>query len=204
MKIIGLTGPSGAGKSTLCERFESLDIPCINTDEVYYILTCPPSPCLEELKEIFGDKIIAEDGSLDRKALAKLVFEGDLAKSNLAILNATTHKYVWEKTNALLTQYMNEGKKAAVIDAPALFSSKIFVDACDFIISVICDKELRVARIMERDNISREQALARINAQPDDSFFIENSDYYIDNSGSKIEMLKELDTIFEQEEIFSV
>ena len=99
---------------------------------------------------------------------------------------------------------MNEGKKAAVIDAPALFSSKIFVDACDFIISVICDKELRVSRIMERDNISREQALARINAQPDDSFFIENSDYYIDNSGSKIEMLKKLDTIFEQEEIFSI
>ena len=204
MKIIGLTGPSGAGKSTLCERFEHLDIPCINTDEVYHILTYPPSPCLEELKEIFGDKIIAEDGSLDRKSLAKLVFEGDLAKSNLATLNAITHKYVWEKTNALLTQYMNEGKKVAVIDAPALFSSKIFVDACDFIISVICDKELRVERIMERDNISREQALARINAQPDDSFFIENSDYYIDNSGSKIEMLKELDTIFEQEEIFSV
>ncbi len=204
MKIIGLTGPSGAGKSTLCERFESLGIPCINTDEVYHSLTSAPSPCLDELKEIFGDEIIAEDGSLNRRALARLVFEGERAKSNLAILNTTTHKYVWEKTNSLLTEYINNGKKAAVIDAPALFSSKIFIGACDFIISVICDKELRVERIIKRDNISREQALARINAQPDDDFFIENSDYYVNNSGSKIEMLKELDSILDQEEIFNI
>ena len=202
MKIIGLTGPSGAGKSTLCERFEELGIPCVNTDDVYHTLTMSPSACLDELKEIFGKKIINEHGSLDRKALARLVFEGEKSGTNLARLNAVTHKYVWEETNALLTNYMNQGKKAAVIDAPALFSSQIFIGACDFIISVLCDKELRMERIMQRDNISTEQALARINAQPSDEFFIENSDYYINNAGTKNEMCKQLDSILEQEEIF--
>lgn len=202
MKIIGLTGPTGAGKSTLCERFEQLGIPCVNTDDVYHILTSYPSACLDELKDRFGNTIINEDGSLNRKSLAKLVFEGDNSEKNLASLNEITHKYVWEKTNEILTQYINEGKRVAVIDAPALFSSDIFIGACDFIISVLCDKDIRLQRITARDNISTEQALARINAQPDDSFFIENSDYYINNSGNEAYMREQLDSILEQEEIF--
>ena len=130
----------------------------------------------------------ASNGALDRVALAKLVFEGEHAKSNLEILNAITHKCVWEETDKLLKEYQKQGKKAAVIDAPALFLSKIFVDSCDFIISVLCDKESRINRIIKRDNISREKAKARINAQPSDEFFIENSDYYITNHGAKEEM----------------
>ncbi len=202
MKIIGLTGPSGAGKSTLCQRFEELGIPCVNTDEVYHRITSSPSPCLDELKEKFGDTIINKNGGLDRKALAKIVFEGENSNINLVKLNATTHKYVWEETNRILTEHINHGKKAAVIDAPALFSSKIFIGACDFIISVLCDKETRVERIIARDHISKEDALARINAQPDDSFFIENSDYYITNVGTASEMNEQLASIFEQEEIY--
>ena len=201
MKIIGLTGPSGAGKSTLCEKLEELDIPCINTDEIYHSITNSPSPCLDELQKKFGNSIIASNGALDRVALAKLVFEGEHAKSNLEILNAITHKCVWEETDKLLKEYQKQGKKAAVIDAPALFSSKIFVDSCDFIISVLCDKESRINRIIKRDNISREKAKARINAQPSDEFFIENSDYYITNHGAKEEMNEKLLAILEQEDI---
>ena len=202
MRIIGLTGPSGAGKSTLCARFEKLGISCVNTDDVYHTLTASSSPCLDELKDKFGQAIINKDGSLDRKSLSKIVFEGENSDKSLALLNAITHKYVWEKTNEILTQYIHEGKKVAVIDAPALFSSDIFIGACDFIISVLCDKEIRLKRIMARDNISYEQALARINAQHSDSFFIENSDYYINNSGNEDYMCKQLDSILRQEEIF--
>lgn len=201
MKIIGLTGPTGAGKSTLCERFEKLDIPCINTDEVYHKITSSPSPCLDELQNAFGNKIINENGSLNRKALASVVFENENAESNLSILNSITHKYIWEETNAFLNKYKNMGKKAAVIDAPVLFSAKVFVDACDFIISVLCDKETRARRIVARDCISFEQAMARINAQPNDKFFINNSDYYIYNTDEIDNMKKQLDSILTKEEI---
>ena len=143
MKIIGLSGPSGAGKSTLCSHLEQMDIPCINTDDIYHSLTDAPSECLDELISNFGKGIIKEGGALDRGALAKLVFEGESAKENLDLLNKITHKYVWQRVNALLITYRDEKKVAAVIDAPALFSSQIFVSACDFIISVIADKEAR-------------------------------------------------------------
>ena len=201
MKIIGLTGPSGAGKSTLCEKFEDFGIPCINTDKLYHDITSKPSPCLDELKERFGALIINENSSLDRVALAKLVFEGENKEKNLEALNQITHKYIFAETNRILNEYLDKGKVAAVIDAPALLSSKVFIDACDFIISILCDKEIRVKRIMERDNISYEKALARINSQPSDEFFIENSDYYINNSGTTNEMNEKLLFIFEQEEI---
>ena len=84
MRIIGLTGPSGAGKSTLCEKFEELGIPCINTDDIYHEITSKPSPCLKELEKAFGSAVINENGSLDRTALARLVFEGEKAKENLS------------------------------------------------------------------------------------------------------------------------
>ncbi len=201
MKIIGLTGLSGAGKSTLCKKFEEYGIPCINTDDVYHSITSSPSPCLAEIESKFGKCVINENGSLNRTALAKLVFEGKDAKKNLASLNATTHKYVWEETNRMLSQYIRKGKKIAVIDAPALFSSKIFIGACDFIISVLCDEETRVERIVNRDGISREQALARIKAQPSEDFFIKNSDYCITNNKNPSDMTNQLLSIFEQEGI---
>ena len=201
MKVIGLTGPSGAGKSTLCSKFEDLGIPCIDTDVIYHKLVSTPSPCLDELREKFGDSIINENGSLNRPALATLVFTGENAKENLANLNSTTHKYVWDEVNTLLTKYINQGKIAAVIDAPALFSSKIFISACDIILSVLSDERSRLSRIMERDGIDREKALARISAHPSDEFFIENSDYFIINSGTREEMYEDLMSILEQEGI---
>ena len=199
MKIIGLTGPSGSGKSTLCNKFEELGIPCINTDEIYHEITSKPSDCLKEIEEKFGSSVINENGTLDRTELAKLVFEGENAEANLANLNTTTHKYVWEETNKILAKYIRKGKKAAVIDAPALFSSKIFIGACDFIISVICDEKTRIERIMARDKITYEKALARVKAQPDHKFFVDNSDYFITNAGTKNEMSEQLLVILNQE-----
>lgn len=201
MKIIGLSGPSGAGKSTICEQFEKFDIPCINTDEVYHSIIVPPSECLDMLCECFGRSILAEDGTLDRKKLSQLVFEGENSKENLDKLNKITHKYIWAEVTKFIVKYKDEKKQAVVIDAPALFSSQIFVTACDFIISVIADKDVRLERIIQRDNIDERTAKARLDSQPSDSFFIENSEYYINNSGDTESRNKRLAEILRQEGI---
>lgn len=202
MKIIGLTGPSGAGKTTVCAAFTNLGIPCIDTDSVYHDLVSSASDCVNEIREHFGESVIREDGSLDRPALAAIVFGDNASPSDISTLSHITHKYIWKRVNEILSDYMDRGVATAVVDAPALFSSSIFVGKCDLIISVISDKRLRLERIMNRDKITSEQAMARIKAQPSDEFFIKNSDFYIDNSSSISDMENQLLSILRQEEIY--
>ena len=101
MLVIGLTGPSGSGKGWISNLLSRYGIPAIDTDAVYHDLLIPPSPCLSELVENFGEGII-KDGRLNRQALASIVFS-DSAK--LKMLNEITHKYILKETDDMLQKY---------------------------------------------------------------------------------------------------
>ena len=75
MLVFGLTGPTGAGQGAVSEVFASYGIPVINADEIYHRLLIPPSQCLNELTDHFGRTILTPAGTLDRRALAAIVFE---------------------------------------------------------------------------------------------------------------------------------
>ena len=179
MKIIGLTGPTGAGKSFSYSVFERYNIYCIDTDSVYHDLLIPPSRCVDELVKNFGDSILNGDGTLNRKDLAKIVFS-DASHQKVELLEKITHKYIIDKTHEIIDKCYQNGNTAVVIDAPVLFESELAFE-CDFSIAVICDKETRLKRIMERDSLTREQALMRINAQQPDEYFTSRANYTVVN-----------------------
>lgn len=184
MRIIGLTGQSGAGKGTLAALFEQQGIPVIDADAVYHTLLIPPSPCLDELRAEFTDAILKADGTLNRPALAEVVFEAtDKGRMRLARLNEITHRYVTAQIWALLDGYANEGHKAAVIDAPLLIEAGLD-KKCDRVIAVLAEREIRVERLMARDGLDRERVSARLDAQPDASFYIEHADVLAYNNGT--------------------
>ncbi len=188
MKIIGLTGQSGAGKGAVAALFAEHGIPAVDTDAVYHELLIPPSPCLDELTAEFTDAILAPDGTLDRQALAALVFEQtEIGRQRHKRLNEITHRYVIERTIALLAEYEKQGCKAAIIDAPLLIEAGLH-HKCDQVIAVLADRDVRIARLMQRDNRSREQICARLNAQPDVSFYIEHANMLIYNNGTEQEL----------------
>ena len=180
MHIIGITGPSGAGKSMLCGVLQKNNIHTIDADEVYHSLLVPPSPCLDALTEAFGKDILATDGSLDRKALSKLVF-GEENKDKLLLLNRITHKYVMAEIKAILCSYEREGAEVCVIDAPLLIEAGVN-EICDYVIAVVAEKSIRARRIAERDGIDEEAAHLRINSQKPDSFYEENCDFVLQNN----------------------
>ncbi len=187
MKIIGLTGQSGAGKGIVAKILAENGIPHIDCDAIYHSMLTRDGECTKKLKKRFGAEILSEDGSVDRKKLADTVFGGEDKEKNLADLNAITHSVVLKKCRELLASYKAQGKIAAAVDAPALFESG-FHKECDIIISVIAPREMRLHRVMMRDGISSKRALARFSAQKSEEFFIENSDFIIENTAGEEEL----------------
>lgn len=184
MLVIGLTGPTGAGKGAVATIFEGYGIPVINADRVYHELITPPSSCLQELVEIFGKEILLPDGSLNRRALASIVFSDPAARETL---NTVTHRYVMEEIKTRMEHLRREGVPVAALDAPQLFEAGAH-KACGAVVSVLAERQTRLERIVARDSITPEAAMRRILAQKSDEFFKTHSDYIIENNGN-IELL---------------
>ena len=178
MAVIGLTGGSGSGKSTLAALMQHKGFDIIDADKIARDIVKKGEKALLEITEEFGESVILENGELDRKKLASIVFTN---REKLEKLNKITHKYITEVIKKRLSE--NEGR-VSVIDAAVLKESGI-IDICDYVILVVADKDIRVKRIMERDGITEKAALDRINSQESDEKYAQHADLVIDNSGSK-------------------
>jgi len=173
--IIGLTGGSGCGKSCGARVFTKAGFVVFDFDKISREVCAPGSDCLEEIKTYFGNEIILPDGSLNRQALGAIVFAD---QKLLEILTKITHKYILKETDRLIE--MHKGKNL-LFDAPLLFESGLD-KKCDYVVSILASKELRLERICERDGLDKALALARIQSQPDDDFYLEKSDLCIFNN----------------------
>lgn len=172
--ILGLTGPSGAGKSTVAKLFAERDAHVVDCDVLARQIVEPGKPALLEIQDAFGVGVLNEDGTLNRGALASIVFQDAEA---LHKLNRITHKYIIKETE---TKIQNTKAQVVVIDAAALIESGIN-QTCHKVICVLAEKETRIKRIMMRDGLTREKATERIDAQPDDAFYRAASDFVIQN-----------------------
>ncbi|MBR0142084.1 MAG: dephospho-CoA kinase [Ruminococcus sp.] len=179
LMIVGLTGQTGAGKSTVSRIFSENGFKVINADIIARKVVEKGTPCLAEISDYFGLSILNADGTLNRKALAEIVFT-DRAK--LETLDTIIYPYITGEILRLIRKYSAEGEKFILLDAPTLFESRAD-DFCDIIISVLADADIRLKRITARDNISEEQARQRMNSQLSEDFFISHSDYIIKNNG---------------------
>ncbi len=179
MLTIGLTGPSGAGKGYIAALFAAHGIPSIDTDAVYHALLVPPSPCLDELVARFGPTILTPAGTLDRPALAAIVFAPD-AKSALDDLEHITHRHVLAEVRRRCTALAAADTPAVLVDAPRLYESG-FDRECDKVLAVLASRATRLSRIMARDGLDETRATARLDAQKPDDFFCTHADAVIRN-----------------------
>ncbi len=178
--VVGLTGQTGAGKSTVSEVFAKNGYAVINADHISRIVVEKGTDCLKELVDFFGLPILNPDGTLNRKALAAIVFTD---KAKLEMLNSIIYPYITTEILSRIKQYSDKGNNLILLDAPTLFESHSD-DFCEIIISVTANPETRKKRIMERDGITAEQAQNRMNSQLDTEYFIKHSDYIIENNDS--------------------
>ena len=178
MKIIGLTGGSGTGKTTAPNVLRSLGACCIDADELYHSLTRESEPMRRELIERFGE--VYNGNELNRKALGNVVFADPAALSDL---NAVTHKYVTRETLTILRERAMAGDTVAALDAIGIFEAGLD-RICAAVFGVLAPEETRVARLMNREGISREYALKRIRAQKSDEYYREACTACLVNDGT--------------------
>lgn len=171
---VGLTGPTGAGKSYVCEIFRQKGFKIIDCDKIAHELTAKNAPILAELANEFGEDVV-KNGELDRKLLASRAFD---TKEHTKKLNSILHPAIAEKCK-------EEAQGLTVLDASQLFEANMQND-CYKVIGVLADEDVRIKRIIARDNITEQQAKLRMSAQFDNDYFIDNCDYIIYNNGEDI------------------
>ncbi len=193
MTVVGLTGSSGSGKSTVSSllRAEGFDI--IDCDRIARDVLRPGTACLAAIFCIFGSAVQNEDGSLNRRALADIVFHD---RQKLKQLNAVMYPQIKTDINEILKQLAQSGTALVVLDAPTLFESGAD-QMCDVTVSVLSNDALRLKRIVSRDKIDLELAQSRLASQHSNSFYRDKSDYTIENSGSLEQLKQQVKTLAE-------
>ena len=162
MKIVGLTGNTGSGKSTVSRMLELRGGYIIDADAISHDVIVRGADAYNEVLEYFGDKILDEDLEIDRKKLGQIVFSN---KRKLNELSKMIHKHVinisQEKIRAMQKENMSS---FIVIDAPLLIEAKMHL-FCDEVWVVYADEDTRIRRIMRRENMNREDVVARVQSQ---------------------------------------
>lgn len=185
IRVIGLTGGIASGKSTVSDILAGLGASIIDADLLSREVTLPGSEGLKQVREAFGDKVIAPDGTLDRHALGSVIFRDEAARQRL---NGIIHPLVIGLTEKKLRELQGRAREQtrpllAIIDAPLLIEAG--VDAiCDELWVVAVSKETQAKRLMKREGYTPDEALSRIEAQMPLAEKKKRATSIIDNEGT--------------------
>jgi len=192
MLKIGITGGIGCGKSEVCRLLEEKGIPIIHADIVAREMIDSNEKIKSQIKATFGDDVYLPDGKLDRKKVANIIFNNEDAKQTI---NQIVHPRMIQYQKTELEKLERSGKyKFAGVEAALIFEAgaeKQF----DVIVVVAALEETVVQRLMERDGLSREEILKRINSQMPLSEKIKRADIVVHNDGSLDELNHEVNRL---------
>jgi dephospho-CoA kinase len=177
-KVIGLTGGIGSGKTTIAGYFAEMGVPVYIADNGARAVM-QLDDVIKQIKNVFGE-IVFENNVLNRAKLAEIVFND---KEKLAKLNAIVHPAVKNDFEVWLLKH--ENYKYVIYEAAILFESGRYKE-CDFIITVTAPEEIRINRVLKRDNTTRAQVLSRMQMQWKDEDRISRSNFVINNVNLKI------------------
>lgn len=179
--IIGLTGPTGSGKSSASKLCAELGLKLADCDKIARQAVEKGSDGLTAVVNAFGEDILNPDGTLNRKSLAQKAFS---SREQTELLNKTIFPFIRE----IVLNQTHQGK--VLLDAPTLFESGIN-EICYKTVAVLSNKKNRLERIIQRDNLTEEEALLRMSAGKNDDFYLKNADYIIYNNDSQEEFIEE-------------
>lgn len=174
---VGITGGIGSGKTTVCKIFETLGIPVYYADDRAKALMVENKDLIVRIKHIFGDNAYTPEGELNRSYISQVAFTNP---EKLKELNAAVHPAVLE--DGIIWHESQKDTPYTLKEAALLFESGSYI-ALDKIITVTAPEDVRIERVMKRNNLSREEVEARIAKQMPESEKVQRSDFVINNDG---------------------
>lgn len=175
--VIGITGGIASGKSNVCQIITDLGYPVINCDKITSDLSEIDGPIYKAILKEFGEDYFTFDLQLDKKKLAKLIFHDEEAKARL---NKVTHPIIIDEVKNRLS-LIDDG--LVFVEAPLLYEAKM-EEHFNKIVCVFLKKKIQVERLMAREGIDEDYALAKIHSQMDLYMKKELADYVIDSKGT--------------------
>ncbi|MGM0903410.1 MAG: dephospho-CoA kinase [Bacillota bacterium] len=191
---IGLTGGIASGKSTVSKMLTDLGIPVIDADIEARLAVEQGETAYNDIVRYFGEDILDQDGDINREKLGSIVFHDDEKRK---ALNSFVHPAVRERMLAKVERAKQNSEKAIVLDIPLLIEGNLQYMA-DKILLVYVNEETQLQRLMERNQYSKEEALARIKSQMPIGEKVKHADKVIDNNGTIAETKQQLEEILVQ------
>lgn len=194
---VGLTGGIAAGKSTVAEHLRELGATVIDYDQLARDVVRPGSIGLQRIKEVFGSDAISEDGTLNRTWMAEHVFSVSAPQGARERLDAIEHPLIYELAGMRERQAATKQSGVIVHDVPLLAE---VIDTIPFrfdrIITVEAPEAIRIQRMIETRNMTKEQALARIRHQSTQNERQSIADIIIDSTQPKHLMLRQVEELY--------
>jgi dephospho-CoA kinase len=181
---VGVTGGIGSGKTEVCRMFEELGVPVLYADAIARTITEEDGEVKTKIRKTFGSAVFDSTGRLDRKKMASIVFSDEKAKLRL---NGIVHPKVFESIDKTIAGFSHSSTRFVIIEAALIYETKMDKDL-DYVIVVDAEREERIRRVADRDNISRNDVLKRMQAQMAVEEKLEKADFIIRNNGSREEL----------------
>jgi len=192
--VIGITGGIGSGKSVVTSLLrDKFDAAVIDTDTIGHEIMETGKSAYKKVVEVFGNKVIAEDGSIDRKKLGSLVFDN---QKLLCKLNDIIHPAVEAEVDKRIAEFTKKKFKYIALET-ALLIKVGYNRKCDKVWFVYADKDMRLKRLYDNRGIDKEKAIKIFESQNSEEEFRQIADDVIDNSGSEAETEIQIKNILE-------
>ncbi|HDF0891229.1 TPA: dephospho-CoA kinase [Staphylococcus aureus] len=193
-KVIGLTGGIASGKSTVSELLSVFGFKVVDADKAAREAVKKGSKGLAQVREVFGDEAIDENGEMNRRYMGDLVFNHPEKRLEL---NAIIHPIVRDIMEEEKQEYLKQGYNV-IMDIPLLFENEL-ENTVDEVWVVYTSESIQMDRLMQRNNLSLEDAKARVYSQISIDKKSRMADHVIDNLGDKLELKQNLERLLEEE-----
>ena len=177
MLRVGLTGNEGAGKSTVVDLFASWGATVIDTDVLAREVVAPGMPALRRIREIWGDEVIAKDGTLDRAAMRTIVFTDSKQRIRL---ESVVHPAILERVRELMIEAEARGDRIVIGVVPLLYETGMEIEF-DVVVLVDAPLEQRIERIVSMRGLTREEARQMAASQMPAGLKRQRADFVLDN-----------------------